>query len=121
MSDDNIVMPFPKKPEAPENLLTISDERYSYCSHDKISLEAHTREVRCANPKCGKVFDAFDYLLMNAQHLRSAWANYAQMQRIDKELNQSIANLKAEEKRLRALLKRLNAKNTDTISTRPES
>lgn len=59
MTTDSNIRHFPGA-EVPEQTLSVEREPFGYCAHDKISLDEHSRTVRCA--KCDKVFDPFDFL-----------------------------------------------------------
>lgn len=68
-SDDPVVMPFPHA-ELPENPLKLTpNTRLFYCSHPSIIVDEYSRTVQCAEPRCGAMLDAFEYLRTNARTL----------------------------------------------------
>lgn len=121
MSDDKVVHAFPTS-ELPENLLTIEPRPSGipyFCAHERISLSEHDRTVNCS--KCGAVLDPFSFLMSNAKTLHMAWHNHREASRKVGELNERIAVLSKEEKRLRSQVKRLQDKAGSVIDVRGKS
>lgn len=54
MTTDSNIRQFPGN-EIPEQTLSAERQRYSFCSHDKIRMDEHSRTVSYA--ACDKVFD----------------------------------------------------------------
>lgn len=79
-----------------------------FCNHESVTLNEHDRAVNCA--RCGATLDPFNFLMYNALTIRRAWQNYREASRKVSELNDRIAVLTKEEKRLRAQVKRLKDK-----------
>lgn len=118
MSDDKVVRAFPVA-EIPENLLAIEPRGAGvpyFCAHESVSLNEHDRVVNCA--RCGATLDPFNFLLSNARTIQMAWQNYREAQRKVSELNERIAVLAKEEKRLRAQVKRLQDKTGGVLNLR---
>ena len=121
MKDEKVIRAFPAN-ELPENLLTIEPRapgRPYFCSHEKISLNDHDRTVNCA--QCGATLDPFNFLLNNAKTLQMAWQNHRATASKVGELNERIAQLTKEEKRLRAQVKRLQDKAGSVLEVRGKS
>lgn len=105
MSDK--VVTFPGAEPLPENLIERKEDpkRYTrYCHHARITLDEHNRLVNCA--ECGATLDPFQFLLQQADLLQRAWANHRMAAKKVEDLNTSIANLQAEEKRLKGRVRR---------------
>jgi len=113
------VTELPGRAELPENLITLEPRRLGYCDHASITLDEHTRTVRCADPKCAAVLDPFDFLRSNARTLQMAWINYRQVTVRASEIAERVTDLKREEQRLRAQVKRHQEK-AGVINTRPK-
>lgn len=110
MTDNKVVHAFPTT-ELPPNLLQIEPRPAGmpyHCQHGAIRIDAHDRTVQCAD--CTAALDPFDFLLNNAVTLRRAWENHRATTHAVAELNERLSVLKKEEKRLRAMVKRLNDK-----------
>lgn len=116
MSDDKILT-FPGSEPLPENPLQLVERHSVYCDHQRITLDDHERVVRC--DACGKVFDPFTFLRDQARHIQTAWQHHRQVMHAVKEKSASVTALLAEEKRLRAQVKRLKEK-TEPIDLRAE-
>jgi hypothetical protein len=104
------VVTFPGAEPLPENLIQREEDhlgRTRYCTHGRITLDEHQRLVNCAD--CGAVLDPFQFLLKQAELLQRAWDNHRMAARKVEELNASISNLKAEEKRLKGRVARAKA------------
>lgn len=102
------VVPFPGNEPLPDNPLQLVERRDVYCDHSKIILDDHERVVRCSG--CGKVFDPFTFLREQARHIQTAWQHHRMIEHKTREKLDALANLQAEEKRLRATVKRLKDK-----------
>ena len=111
MSDDDTVKPFPKGGDLPDNPLRIEPIPTRFCTHEAVSLDQHTRTIRCADLNCGAVLDPFDFLLTQARTISRAWQNYAQAARQAAEAVERVSVLLKEEKRLRAAVRRLQDKS----------
>jgi hypothetical protein len=110
MDDNKVIHAFPVS-DLPENLVAIESRPAGvplHCAHNKVTLNEHDRVVNCTD--CGATLEAFNFLLSNARTLQMAWRNHAEAARRVAELNQSIAVLAKEEKRLRAQVRRLKDK-----------
>lgn len=120
MNDDNIRQ-FPTS-ELPENTLVArrDDKMYS-CSHAKLICDEHSRTIVCANDRCAKVIEPFQYIFTQALHIQDAWQRHGQVSRELRELCDRLGTLKKEEKRLRAMVKRLQDKTGGVIDMRPQS
>ena len=118
MNDDKVVHAFPGT-ELPENPITVEPRAAGvplWCDHPAIRLDQHERSVHCA--KCGATLDAFNFLLSNAMTLQQAWASHKSVTNMVREMNERVASLKKEEKRLRAQVKRLQEKAGDVLVVR---
>ena len=116
--DDKIVHAFPSA-ELPENLMTVAPRPPGapyYCNHDAVRLDAHDRTVQCA--RCNAMLDAFDYMLHNAVAMTRAYEHHRVVKSQLSDLNDRMAYLKKEEKRLLAKVRRLSAKTNDVILDR---
>jgi hypothetical protein len=110
MSDDNVVHAFPAS-TMPENLLAIEPRNPAvpyHCNHEKVTLNEHERVVNCA--QCNATLDPFAFLLYNAKTIQMAWSNYREATRKVAELNESVAALTRERKRLQGQVSRLKEK-----------
>lgn len=116
--NDDVVRQFPGT-ELPENLLSISPQRFDFCNHEKVSLDEHSRTVRCT--KCGATLDPFNFLLSNARTIQMAWQNHRMMVHKVQEITDRVDTLKREENRLRGIVKRLQAKSDAVIDVRGDS
>lgn len=94
------------KTDLPECPVQVDNSRSCYCRFRNVGirLDTYERRVRCAG--CGHAVDAFDYLVSEAQELRRAWQSHEQVRRELGELQERVTALKAEEKRLKARVKR---------------
>lgn len=106
---DNVVE-LPGVQPLPENPMQVAPRVPGFCSHDAIVLDEHHRTVICANPKCGSVLDPFNFLLHNAYLISRAWQTHREVTRRAQELVDRVDTLKREERRLRDMVKRLQAK-----------
>lgn len=114
---DNVTA-FPGTKDLPENLLQVAPVPFTYCRQDAIILDAHSRSVQCADPKCGATLDPFGYLLSNAQTISRAWSNHKHVTHQVNELVGRVEALKKEEQRLRAMIKRLQEKSGAVVTVR---
>lgn len=117
MSDDN-VKPIHGAVDLPENPLGLAPRRDGWCSHPNVMLDPHTRTITCVDTKCGAVLDPFNFLQMNATTIESAWRNYRHVTNQAKEIAERVHQLKKEEQRLRAMIKRLQEKTGAVLSVR---
>lgn len=106
---DNVV-DLPGVQPLPENPMQVAPHMPGFCSHDYIVLDEHHRTVICADPKCGRVLDPFDFLLHNAYQISRAWQTHREVTRSASELVERVDKLKREERRLRDMVKRLQTK-----------
>ena len=114
-STDSNIRKFPGT-ELPEQTLSVERQRYNFCSHDKISLDEHSRTVKCA--ACDKVFDPFSFLRNEVQRLQIAWTDHKQVRQSLNELNDRVDSLKKEEARLKARIRTAKAKVAPAIDVR---
>lgn len=113
--DDNVRV-LPVAGDLPPCPMTVTPQPFGYCKHESLLVDEHQREIRCA--KCHAVLDPFNYLRNNAREIQGAWRDYKHVRtRID-ELNVSVDKLRAEEKRLKAAVRRLQSKPGITLHTR---
>jgi hypothetical protein len=105
----------------PENLMRVEagGDRSVYCQHPSVLIVEHTRSLTCANPRCGAVLDPFDFVRTQGRLIQLAWENYDQAKRLANEAVDRVTALKAEEKRLRAMVKRLQEKTGAVLIARP--
>lgn len=113
---DNITE-FPKS-DLPDNPMRVTDRRWNYCQHERIVIDGHDRTVQCADPKCGATLNAFDYLLHNAEQISAAWGIHDRVKAEAREVAERVSKLKKEEKRLRAMIKRLQEKSESVVTVR---
>lgn len=117
MSEGNVT-PLPGATGLPENPLQVAPRQRDWCSHDTVLLDAHDRSVKCANLKCGAILDPFNFLLSNAHTIEAAWRNYREASRQAHEVAERVHQLKKEEQRLRAMVKRLQDKTGAVLAVR---
>jgi hypothetical protein len=117
VNDDNVTT-LPGTEALPENPLQIAPRPSSWCNHGFIIIDDHTRTITCADSKCGAVLDAFNYLRSNAHTISTAWQNYRHVSNQAKEINERVHQLKKEEQRLRAMIKRLQEKSGAVLNVR---
>lgn len=118
MSDDKVIQAFPGLPENPLQIEKVTRTPF-YCQHEAIRISSHDRTVHCAT--CNAALDPFDFLLHSAAILRRAWDNHKSASSMVAELNDRVMFLKKEEKRLRALVKRLQDKSGEVVQVRGET
>lgn len=118
MSSEDKVIAFPNSTEVPECTLTIERPPINLCRHERITLDTHTRLIRCTS--CSQVFDPFSYMMSNATTITRAWADYESMKRRILEKENSIEALAKEEKRLKSRVKTLKDKVEPGIEIRGE-
>lgn len=102
--------------EVPEQTLSVEREPFGFCNHEKISLDEHSRTVRCA--KCNKVFDPFDFLKNEVRRLQDAWERHRQVRQKLSEGLDRVEVLKKEEARLKGRIKTARAKAEPVIDVR---
>ncbi len=108
--DDNVIHAF-KPAELPAQTLTVEKPpagKKMYCLHGALRIDPHDRTIACA--ECGQALEPFDYLLTNAMTINRAWQDHSYVKREIGDIQDRITELKKEEKRLRALNKRLGEK-----------
>lgn len=115
MNEDKI-MAFPKADALPECPVKVTSSAQQYCRHPSIVIDVHDRSIRCS--KCDAALEAFDYLTQNGAEIQRAWADHKAMQRRVGELNESVVKLLREEKRLKALVRRLQDKTATKLDVR---
>lgn len=118
MSTDDNIRILPGAGGLPENPLRPAARRDGWCSHVNLIVDAHTRTIVCADPKCAAVIDPFDYLHSQAQQLQRAWSSHREVSRQASEIADRVHALKKEEQRLRSMVKRLQEKSGAVVSTR---
>lgn len=116
MNDDKVVHAFQSLPENPLQIAKKPSGLPIYCRHDSIRIDKHDRVVNCAG--CGATLDPFDFLLTSAAVIQQAWQRHKEVMHTVGELVERVDFLKKEEKRMRALVKRLEEKAPKTISMR---
>lgn len=112
MADDNVIHAF-KAADLPEQTFVIEKPpagKPYHCYHEALRIDAHERTINCA--KCGQALEPFDFLLTQAATLQRAWQDHAYVKRDLGEMQDRVTELKKEEKRLRAQIKRLDGKVT---------
>lgn len=112
---DSNIRKFPGT-ELPEQTLTASKNWHNFCEHKKISLDDHSRTVRCA--ACDQVFDPFDFLQKEVTRLQRAWEDHKHVQRSLNDLRDGVESLKKEEARLKARIRTAKAKVAPVIDMR---
>jgi len=115
MSD---IRTLPTPEPLPENPIGIAPRPSSPCYHESVILDEHERSVHCR--ECDATLDAFDFLQRSARTLQRAWQNYAHVQREVRAIDERLTELKKQEKRLRAQVKRLQEK-VAPLPTTPRS
>ncbi len=102
--------------EIPEQTLKVEREPYGFCTHDKITLDEHSRTVRCV--KCNKVFDPFDFLKNEVRRLQVAWEDHRAVRQKVADGLERVEALKREEARLKGRIKTARAKTEPVIDVR---
>ena len=115
MTDESNVRAFPGT-ELPLQTLIVEREPFNYCRHDQITLDVHSRSVRCV--KCEKVFDPFDFLQTEVARIQDAWRRHDDVRRDLAVRLESVDSLKKEEARLKARIKTAKAKADPVIDIR---
>jgi len=121
MSDDNVIHAF-KAAELPEQTLVIEKEppgKTMFCQHPGLRINAHERTIVCAH--CGQALDPFDFIHKSALVINRAWQDHAHVTREIRDMQDRVTALKKEEKRLKALTKRLADKTETVIDVRGKS
>lgn len=113
-SDSN-VRRFPGA-EIPEQTLFAERPPYNFCGHAKITLDEHSRTVKCAG--CGKVFDPFQFLQNEVERIQSAWSRHKEVRTSLSELVDRVDALKKEEARLKGRIRTAKAKVEPVIDLR---
>lgn len=115
MIEDTNVRLFPGA-EIPEQTLSVERKRLGFCSHEKITLDEHSRSVRC--PACEQVFDPFDFLQKEVARIQQAWERHREVRVSLNELLDRVDALKKEEARLKGRIKTARAKAEPVINLR---
>ena len=118
MSDDNVIHAF-KPAELPEQTLAIEKHppgKPIYCDHGSLRIDAFDRTIACA--KCGQMLGPFDFLHKSAHVINRAWQDHASVRRDMSDMQDRVTALKKEEKRLKAMVKRLGDKTETVIDVR---
>ena len=110
-SPDSNIRKFPGN-ELPEQTLTATKNWHNFCEHKKISLDDHSRTVRCA--ACDQVFDPFDFLQKEVARLQRAWEDHKHVQKSLNDLRDGVE----EEARLKARIRTAKAKVAPVIDVR---
>lgn len=113
-SDSN-VRRFPGA-EIPEQTLFTERAPFNICRHDKITLDSHSRTVKCAS--CDKVFDPFHFLQNEVERIQNAWVRHKEVTASISELVGRVDALKKEEVRLKGRIKTAKAKAEPVIDLR---
>lgn len=103
-------------PECPMELISTRSKQIYHCEHPSLIIDVHERSIRCA--KCDAALDPFDYLARSGQQIQRAWADYKSVRSRISDFNESIVRLQREEKRLKALVKRLQDKSATKLDVR---
>lgn len=114
--DDKVVQAFPGLPENPLQLEKKHSAIPVFCQHEAIRINKHDRTIHCA--KCSAALDPFDFVLHGALTIQRAWDNHKAVTTMLAELNDRVGFLKKEEQRLRAQVKRLQAKTDEVVQVR---
>lgn len=115
MNIDTNVRQFPGS-EIPEQTLFVEKKYRSFCQHEKITLDPHSRTVRCV--ACDEVMDPFNFLSNEVCRLQDAWERYKHVRQVLSDLNDRVDALKKEEARLKARIKTAKAKIEPAFSVR---
>ena len=115
MTTDTHIRQFPGA-EIPEQTLSVEKKYPSFCQHEKITLDDHSRTVRCV--ACAQVMDPFNFLLYEVSRLQDAWERNRQVRKDLSELIDRVEALKKEEARLKARIKTAKAKVEPAFSVR---
>ena len=115
MNDESNVHAFPGT-EIPQQPLILEGNPFIYCKHEQITLDGHSRTVRCI--KCEKVFDPFDFLQTEVARIQDAWRRHDEVKRVLALRLESVDSLKKEEARLKARIKTSKAKADPVIDIR---
>lgn len=103
-------------PECPMDVVSSRDKKVYYCEHPSLIIDVHERSIRCA--RCDASLDPFDYLASTGQQIQRMWADYKSVRSRINDFNESIARLQKEEKRMKALVKRLQDKSASKLDVR---
>ena len=115
MTTDTNIRQFPGA-EIPEQTLSVERKYRGFCQHEKITLDEHSRTVRCV--ACSKVMDPFNFLLYEVSRLQDAWERNRQVRKDTSDLIDRVETLKKEEARLKARIKTAKAKVEPAFSVR---
>jgi len=115
MAEESNIRQFPGA-EVPEQTLSVTRRPFGFCAHEKITLDEHSRTVRCA--ACEKVFDPFNFLQNEVHRLQEAWEQHRQVRANLGDLIDRVEALKKEEARLKGRIKTAKAKVEPAINVR---
>lgn len=116
MSEDNVISAFAGRELPPCPMTVTNSTNNLICNHPSLLIDTHDRSIRCA--KCNAVLDAFNYLATNGASIQRAWAEARFVRSEIEKLNESVDRLKREEKRLKALVRRLQDKSASRLDVR---
>ena len=114
-TETGVIRAFPGA-EIPEQPVVLEREWHSFCAHEQIALNEHSRTVRCT--KCEKVFDPFSFLQNDVAKLQQAWQRHKEVRASLDDLIQRVEALKKEEARLKARIKTARPKAEPVIDVR---
>ena len=115
MTTDTNIRQFPGA-EIPEQTLSVERKYRGFCQHEKITLDEHSRTVRCV--ACSRVMDPFNFLLNEVNRLQDAWEQNRQVRKDTSERLERVEALKKEEARLKARIKTAKEKVEPAFSVR---
>lgn len=118
MTNETNIRQFPGT-DIPEQTLFVKRPPIVFCLHEKITLDEHSRTVRCI--ACEQVFDPFNFLRNEVSRLQGAWDSYRQVQDKLREQLDRVDTLKKEEARLKGRIKTARAKAEPVIDVRNRS
>ncbi len=104
--------------DLPENPVKVdrTDGMKRYCDHPTLIIHEHDRSLQCGS--CGAALDPFDYLLKSGLRLQRAWDSHRAVSHKCREIQKGIEDLKREEKRLKASIRRCRDKAGTRIDMR---
>ncbi len=115
MTEDSNIRQFPSA-EVPEQTLVVKRPPLRFCAHEKITLDEHSRTVRCV--ACEHVFDPFNFLRDEVSRLQGAWESHRQVKDKLRDLLDRVDTLKKEEARLKGRIKTARAKVEPVLDVR---
>jgi len=102
------------KIKEPEKRLLIKNQVAKKCSHLHVEIDTHFRLLECV--LCGKKIDAFDFIINEQEKEHSIFKHLTQLYCKKELLQQQIADLEREQKKLLSKIKimRLDAAELET-------